>query len=122
MLALNLNIKESNSRTNKVLVLVILLLVILCYSSVFGLEILRFWDDQWVVQNDYTSAGFTWKNISNILSEFYHGQYSPVNQLYYTFLYTLFGYNALFFHMGSLLFHLLNTVLVFKIVSKVCCE
>lgn len=73
------------------------------------------WDDQWQVVNSYTSGGWNWENVRNIFSYSYEGQYSPINQILYVFIYELAGYNPIFFHGASLLFHLLNVVLVFII-------
>lgn len=73
------------------------------------------WDDQWQVVNSYTSGGWSWENIRDIFLYSYEGQYSPINQILYVFIYELVGYNPIFFHGASLLFHLLNVVLVFII-------
>lgn len=73
------------------------------------------WDDQWQVVNSYTSGGWSWENIRDIFLYSYEGQYSPINQILYVFIYELAGYNPIFFHGASLLFHLLNVVLVFII-------
>jgi hypothetical protein len=65
------------------------------------------------VKNIYTEGGICFKNIRAIFTEFYYGQYSPLNELMYLFLYTLFGYNPLVFHLSSLLIHAVNACLVF---------
>lgn len=77
------------------------------------------WDDQWVVINNYTSRGFTIDNILAILTEYYHGQYAPANQLYYTFIYSLAGYDSFAFHAASLLVHLMNSCLVYRLLTKI---
>ena len=61
-------------------------LCILIYSPVFSHEFQNKWDDQWVAINHYTEGGLNLHNLWIIVSEFYHGQYAPVNQLYYTLL------------------------------------
>lgn len=96
----------------------LVLICLLVYYPTFNNQFQNFWDDQWVVINHYTNDGFTRKNLWAILSEFYHGQYAPVNQLYYTLLHTLFGYNAMAFHGTCLLIHILNVLLVFSLIKK----
>ncbi|MGF7082724.1 hypothetical protein [Mucilaginibacter sp. UYCu711] len=96
----------------------LLLVCFLVYFPTFNNQFQNFWDDQWVVINHYTNDGFTRKNLWAILSEFYHGQYAPVNQLYYTSLHTIFGYNAMAFHGACLVIHILNVLLVFDFVKK----
>ena len=90
----------------------------LVYFPILGNGFLYFWDDQWVVMNRYTEGGFNLWNLWAILSEFYHGQYAPLNELLYLSLYTPFGYNPFFFHLASLLLHVANTILVFLCISK----
>jgi hypothetical protein len=85
----------------------------LVYIPALSNEFLMRWDDQWVVINNYTYHGFTADNLWRILTEFYHGQYAPLNQLYYTALYAVFGLNPFVFHLGSLLLHFANVMLVY---------
>jgi len=98
--------------------LVISLCGLLAYFPVFQNKFQDKWDDQWVVINDYTHRGFTIDNIWSILTEYYHGQYAPANQLYYTILHSLAGYDPRAFHAASLLIHLLNSCLVYLLLTK----
>ena len=88
----------------------------LVYFPILSNNFLFFWDDQWVVMNRYTIGGFSFQNIWAVLSEFYHGQYAPVNQLFYVTLHALFGYNPLFFHAASLLVHIANVLLIYLFI------
>jgi hypothetical protein len=109
-----LNIFKNNLWLSVSLVLVSCIV----YYPTFNNQFQNFWDDQWVAINHYTKDGLTRKNLWAILSEFYHGQYAPVNQLYYTLLHALFGYNAMAFHGMCLLIHILNVLLVFSLIKK----
>lgn len=93
-------------------------LCLLIYGPVIFHQFQFYWDDQWVVMNDYTEGGFNIENIVAILTEFYHGQYAPVNQLFYLTLYNLFGYNALWFHTASMGIHIFNVILLFFLIKK----
>lgn len=53
------------------------------YSTVVNHDFLYQWDDQWVVINHYTTGGLNWENLYRILTEFYHGQYTPLNEMNY---------------------------------------
>lgn len=104
---------------NKVCVYFLLILpVIWVYYPIVSNDFLYFWDDQWVVINPYTTAGLTFDNLYRILTEFYHGQYAPVNELSYVLLYTAFGYNPVAFHLMSLVWHVANVLLVYLFISK----
>ena len=77
------------------------------------------WDDGWQVMNQYTEGGINLDNLRAIFSEFYHGQYSPVNECMYLFIYSLFGYNPLAFHLASLLLHIGNVCLAYIILIRI---
>ncbi len=88
------------------------------YFPILDNNFLYFWDDQWVVMNYYTERGFSISNLWAIFTEFYHGQYAPLNELLYLQLYSLFGYNPFFFHLASLLLHLANVLLVYICINQ----
>jgi hypothetical protein len=69
------------------------LAVFAVYFPALSNGFLMLWDDQWVVINSYTYHGLAPDNLWRILTEFYHGQYAPLNQFYYTCLYSAFGLN-----------------------------
>ncbi|WP_223883311.1 hypothetical protein, partial [Arenibacter lacus] len=52
-------------------------------------------------------------------TEFYYGQYSPVNTLIYIVLYKLFGFNAMVFHTAFLVFHIINVLFLFYILKEI---
>ncbi|WP_448633946.1 hypothetical protein [Pedobacter panaciterrae] len=112
------NVNSSLLKNQVVIHLLIVLCCLLSYFPVFCNKFQNKWDDQWVVINDYTSRGFNVDNIWSILTEYYHGQYAPANQLYYTFLHSLDGYNPLVFHSASLLLHLINSCLVYLLLTR----
>ncbi|WP_129715486.1 hypothetical protein [Pedobacter sp. SYP-B3415] len=91
----------------------------LCFQGVVTLDFQKHWDDHWVVFNWYTEEGFASSNIKSIVSEYYHGQYSPINQFYYTTLYSINGYNAKIFHSAGLVIHLFNVVLVYVFIRRI---
>lgn len=91
---------------------------IVVYYPILNNDFTFGWDDQWMVVNQYTEGGINIENIWAILSGFYHGQYGPVNQMLFLFLYTTFGYNPLAFHLTILLLHVGCIILIFSIIQK----
>ena len=89
----------------------------LLYARSSGNEFLFHWDDQWVVINTYTEQGFAVHNLWHVLTDFYHGQYAPLNELLYIIIFRFFGYNPSAFHAASILLHVCNVVLVYFFVS-----
>lgn len=106
------------AKSNLYLLLIIVITIII-YYPVLGCELLTNWDDQWQVTNKFTESGFTWGNISNVLMNFWHGQYSPLNQFMYIAIYEIGGYNPIFFHLVSLLLHISNVILVYIILKHI---
>ncbi|PSL24448.1 hypothetical protein [Chitinophaga ginsengisoli] len=102
----------------KLAVFIILCICLIVYIPIYSLDFQDSWDDQWVVINEYTENGLSLPNLKHILFDFYHGQYSPVNQLFYSTMYALNGYDPLLFHFCCLLVHLCNTVLVYLFIDK----
>ncbi|MDB5143111.1 MAG: hypothetical protein JWQ66_1824 [Mucilaginibacter sp.] len=109
-------------KTNLIHITVILLSTIAVYWPVYNFKFLNGWDDQWFITNHYTQNDFSWKNISSIFSDFYYGQYAPLNQLYYTIVYSVFKYNTGAFHLLSLFIHLINSVLVYNLIRNITAD
>ncbi|MBT2621872.1 hypothetical protein [Chryseobacterium sp. ISL-6] len=100
------------------------IIVILVTSTLLFLPVVTFsfligWDDQIYVLNNYTESGLTLKNIEAIITEFYYGQYAPLNQLFYSIVYEFFGYNPAYFHACSVLLHAANALLVYFFIGKI---
>jgi len=91
---------------------------LLVYWPVFTHQFQMKWDDQWVVINQYTNDGFTKENLHKILTEFFHGQYAPVNELFYLVIHKFFGFDPFWFHSASLAVHICNVLLVFFLFRK----
>ena len=104
-------------KTNCIL-FAILLVTALIYSPILGNDFLYFWDDQWVVINDYTTGGWSSDNLWHIFTDFYNGQYAPFTELSFLILYSISGYNPFFFHLASLLWHIGCICLVWKFISS----
>jgi len=92
--------------------------VLAVYYPIFGNDFLYYWDDQWVVMNAYTESGFNGHNLWAIFTQYYHGQYAPLNESLYLILYTTFGYEPFWFHLASLLLHTANVLLVYFCIFR----
>lgn len=106
------------ARLPTVYLLVIIVVTFLTYIRVPSFDFLIGWDDQWFVTNDYTTSGFTGENLYLILTDFYYGQYAPINQFYYTIVYFFFKYDPGYYHLLNIGIHLANTMLVYKLAGK----
>ena len=102
--------------------LILVLISIAIYYPVSDYPFMKGWDDRWQVLNFYTTNGLSMNTVISIFSTFYSGQYSPLNQLFYTVIFHCFNFNASAFHLLNLLWHIGYTVLVFCFVRKLLCE
>jgi len=73
------------------------------------------WDDNLQIVANPDIQHFSWSNLYNIFSTFYVGMYQPLSSLLYALLYNLFGPAALAFHGASLILHLFNAWLVWRL-------
>ncbi|MBO6124586.1 MAG: hypothetical protein J6P55_01825 [Bacteroidaceae bacterium] len=96
----------------------ILVVTVISFWPTFFNGLQSGWDDQWQVTNGYTTNGFTINNIRGILFKTYGGQYSPVNQIMYTFLYKYIRYQPFYYHTVCLLLHLINVAMVYMILVR----
>lgn len=96
------------------------LLVIACllvYFPILWNDFQMGWDDQWQIMNRYTEDGFTRENLQAVFTDYYYGQFSPINEVIYMAIYNLVGYNPAVFHLYSLLLHIANSCLLFAFLS-----
>ena len=105
-------------RSYSALPFILVLITLLVYFPVIGHQLQTLWDDQWMITNFYTEGGISIENTTTIFGETFEGQYSPINQLMYTFIYYVGGYNPVGFHLYSLLLHLANVVMIYFVLRK----
>jgi hypothetical protein len=73
-------------------------------------------DDDWMIYENPHVFNLSPKNIGEYFTNFYRGQYSPINTLAYGVIYNLFGIDPAYFHGFSLILHLGNVLLVLHFV------
>lgn len=106
-------------KTNIIHLMVIICITAMIYWPAHSLRFLHGWDDQWAIFNYFTEDGLTWSNLYSIVTTFFCGQYAPVNQIYYTLMYSIFGYDPKYFHVLGVIIHILNAILIYYLLFKV---
>ncbi len=74
-------------------------------------------DDYEQVVNNPLVREFSFSKLQQIFTQSTVGMYQPISSLFYALTYSIFGSEAQAFHLLSLFFHLLNVILVFKILG-----
>lgn len=102
---------------NNFLLLAILLITAIIYSSSFNNEFVRYDDDYYVLDNQYT-RDFSANGLKEISASYLKDEL-PVTLLSFAIDYKLFKLNPKPYHIENLLFHLLNILLVFLLVRLI---
>lgn len=71
------------------------------------------WDDTKYVYENELITSFSWENIKYFFTNYYFLMYLPITMLTYMLDYLVNGYDPSVFHTTSLVFHILNSCLVF---------
>jgi len=98
-----------------------LLLIIVCvvvYYPILNNDFLYYWDDQWMVMNEYTEGGLNFRNLKLLFSSEFYGQYAPLNQFAFLLIYNVAGYNSFYFHLMSLILHISCVCFVYTIILR----
>jgi tetratricopeptide (TPR) repeat protein len=96
----------------------ILVLTFLLFLNTLTKSFISLDDPGYVADNPYIKS-LSAKGIKDIFTSFYNANYHPFTTLSYAIEYTLFGLNARPYHLINLLIHLLNVMLVFRLIQKI---
>lgn len=100
--------------------LVLALMTLFVYSMSFNTEFIYNWDDAGYVSGNIHIKSLSFESIQNIFSEIYYmSNYHPITTLSYAVDWAIAGENPAWYHVVNLLFHLLNTLLVFLVIKKI---
>jgi Flp pilus assembly protein TadD len=77
------------------------------------------WDDDYNIQQNPHLGGITWENLKWMFTDTaYARRYLPLSWLGWNVEHDLFGLTPYSAHLGNILFHLLNTVLLFFVIKS----
>ncbi|MDR3184647.1 MAG: tetratricopeptide repeat protein [Prevotellaceae bacterium] len=76
----------------------------------------RYWDDENIVVQNEDIRSLSWEHLNNMFTRSYYDMYCPVKILSHTLDYSLFELNPAGYHLMSLLYHLLNILLIFTLL------
>ena len=96
----------------------ILLMTAFVYSNALMNDFVT-WDDSSYITFNKDIFQLSFHSVSRIFTTFYTGMYQPLTILFYAFINKLFGLQPQAFHAFSLIFHLLNIVLVYVLIYQI---
>lgn len=108
---------EHHTRRNTYACIFLAVVVVIVFWPVTGYDFVSFDDPQYVSANTFMPDGLTGENIGRAFYWFY-GMWTPLTILSYLGDAELYGIDAGGFHLTNLLFHILNTVLLFLVLNS----
>ena len=104
-------------KTTKYIQIGIVLLCIISFFPGFNADFINYDDPEYVINNKYIQH-FSWENIKQIFSGKPTVLYVPLTLFSYLVEYSLFGLNPKTFHFFNVVLHILNALMLFKILLK----
>ena len=97
--------------------LLIILVTLILYLPAFQAVALN-WDDSYQVFANPDVIHFSWASLPHIFATYVVGMYQPLTTMVFGIEYSLWGANPLGYHWVSMIIHLLNITILFRILSK----
>ncbi len=95
----------------------VLVFTLIIYSHALQNGLISCDDNDYIINNLFI-RDFSWAGVKAIFSSFYDCNYHPLTMLTFLIEYKMAGLNPLPYHAFSILVHVLNTWLVFKLVQR----
>lgn len=114
----SVQVKKYSGKDRKYLYAVILAIAVLgifSYSSSLNNTFTN-WDDEEMVVNNPAIKSLSLQNILKTFTTFQHSHYHPLVNISYAIEYKFAGLNPFVYHLTNLIFHLLNSILVYLVL------
>ena len=110
--------RHTNFKSGILYALVLSVLVVAVYFKLFSAHFIS-WDDGDVVLNNKDVHSF---NLKAFFTSYYVGNYAPISMIGFAIDWLIFSGNATGHHAMSLLFHVINAVLVYYLANLILKE
>ena len=100
-------------------VLSLIISISVLYWPVTGFEFIDLDDNLYLYENPAIHKGLSWQGISWAMTTFHTSNWQPLTWLSLMADYELYGLNPAGYHVSNLLFHILNTLLLFFFLKQV---
>jgi tetratricopeptide (TPR) repeat protein len=110
--------KSGEKKRTIVTVLLLVLLVSSVYYKTVGYNFVYYDDSKYVVENYHVLKGLSLEGLQWALTTFYEGNWHPLTWVSHMLDIELFGLRPGFHHLVNVLFHILNTLLLFLVLKR----
>jgi len=101
---------------HNIFIFFILIFTFVLYKQILKGEFLS-WDDKDVIVNNEAIRNLNIENIKTFFTSTYSGDYRPLTFLFFSLIYSFTALEPWGYHIFSILFHLLNIVLVYVLLN-----
>ena len=101
-----------------VISLLLILTIIVVYYQTKNYDFVLLDDDVYITNNPFVAGGWSSENIKWAFSNSHGGFWIPLTWLTYMVDSQLHGLDAGYFHITNLIFHIINTLLLFAIFRQ----
>lgn len=98
--------------------LVLIISTLIIYFKVVYFDFVNFDDPCYVLLNDNVITGLSWKNLQWAFSSFHSSNWHPLTWVSHMTDVYFFDYNAAGHHITNVIFHIVNSLLIFFFFSK----
>ena len=112
----NTPIQKKDEKRLWLLVTALVATAIVYFPALFNNFTLN-WDDGGYI-NEYAAVhSINAKNLKEIFTAYYKGNYHPLTTFFYALEWSLVGESPFLFHLNNIIIHLINVFLVFKLIE-----
>ena len=100
--------------------IIIFIIISACsvYVQVLNYDFINYDDDEYITENEFVKKGITEESVVWALTEFHAANWHPLTWISHMIDCQLFGLNAGRHHLINLIFHVLNSVLLYVVFRK----
>ncbi len=88
------------------------------YHQASQFSLLQTWDDQYYLLLNETIKSFTVEHVKDAFTKYYVANYAPIHILSYMLDYSIWGFDARFYHIENVLIHISSGVIFFFVLRK----
>ncbi len=114
------NTLETGIGLHLLVIVVQVLLLLAIYSQTATFDFVYFDDTEYVVDNSMVRNGLSWEGVKWAFSSFYMSNWHPLTWISHMLDVSLAGTDPGFAHLHSAALHLLNSLLVYLILLRLC--
>ncbi len=100
-----------------VISLLLILAIIIAYGQVRNFDFVGYDDQEYITENSHVQKGLTVESIIWAFTSFHSANWHPLTWLSHMLDCELYGLNPMGHHWTNLMFHMVNTILLFIVLE-----